>query len=156
MSRRNLFTLVALFSILPFTLGTATAQVFFGGYYRPYYDPFWYYPWGPFGYYNYYYDPRPQLRIKIEPEDEVDDAAVFVDGAFAGVADDFDGYSQAMILSEGSHTVVLYLEGFRTAQFKVHLREGSTFKLRHTMERLAAGERSEPPSRSQRSEDVGS
>jgi hypothetical protein len=63
---------------------------------------------------------------------------------------------QGLILSEGRHSVVIFREGFRTAKFNIHLREGSTFKLRHTLTPLAAGERSEPPpTASHRNDDGG-
>jgi hypothetical protein len=148
MVRQYLFSLAVLFSILPITAYTAAGQVFFGGYHYPvYHDPSWYHPWGPDGNFGQYYDPRPQLRVKVEPEDEVDEAAVFVDGAYAGVADDFDGDLRGLILPEGRHTIALFFEGFKTARFDVHLKNRSTFTLRHTMQRLPAGERSAPPPR---------
>ena len=118
----------------------------FRGYGPGYYDPWYWGAWGPYGPYGYYYyDPRPQLRVKVEPEEPGDDAAVYVDGAYAGVVDDFDGVDQGIGFSEGPHTVVVFMEGYRTAKFTAHLREGETFKIRHTLQPLAPGERSELP-----------
>jgi hypothetical protein len=48
-------------------------------------------------------------------------------------------------VEEGPHTVTIFREGYRTARFNIHVGEGQTFKVRHTLQALAAGERSEPP-----------
>jgi hypothetical protein len=102
-----------------------------GGYY---YDPFWYDPfWGSYypgyyypGYYRFYgpgysglygsgysgsygagasttYTPedRGALRLKLKPRE----AQVYVDGAFAGIVDDFDGAFQKLDLPAGRHTI---------------------------------------------------
>jgi hypothetical protein len=145
MFRRSLYTVVFSLSLVSLTPAAAGAdpggQVFFGGYHPAYagyyYDPFF---WGPYG---YWYDWRPQVRVKVEPEDIGDDAAVYVDGHYAGVVDDFDGWGLAV--AEGPHTVAIFREGYRTARFNIHVGEGQTFKLRHTLQALPAGERSEPP-----------
>ena len=145
MFRRSLYTFVFSLSLVSLTPATADAQVFFGGGYYPgyagFYDPFFWSSWGPYGY--GYHDWRPQVRVKVEPEEIGDDAAVYVDGHYAGVVDDFDGWG--VVVEEGPHTVAIFHEGYRTAQFNIHVGEGQTFKLRHTLQALAAGERSEPP-----------
>ena len=171
MLRRTLSTLVALLIFVPFmSVASATdvswdsrrsgdipvgvlqpvqsapeagGQVF--GHPVFYYDPFyWSYPWGPYGY-NYYYDYRPQVRVKVEPEEIGDDAAVYVDGHYAGVVDDFDGSAQGKIVEEGAHTITVFTEGYRTARFNIHVGEGEVFTVRHTLVPLAPGERSESP-----------
>ena len=148
MFRRSLYALGFSLSLVLLTPAAAAAdpggQVFFGGYYPRYagfYDPFFWPSWGPYGY--WYHDWRPQIRVKVEPEDIGDDAAVYVDGYYAGVVDDFDGWG--LVVEEGAHTVAIFREGFRTARFNIHVGEGQTFKLRHTLEALPEGERSEPP-----------
>jgi hypothetical protein len=118
-------------------------QVFIGGYF---YDPrFGPYPWWPRAAYPHWYVPiydrRAEVRVLATPEE----AAVYVDGFYAGIVEDFDGVFQGLPLAPGGHTIVLYLEGYRTAQYNLYLRPGSAFKLRHAMERLPPGERSEPP-----------
>jgi hypothetical protein len=117
--------------------------VFVGGYfYDPFFGP---YPWwGPAAYpYPYYpvYDNRAEVRVLATPRE----AAVYVDGYYAGVVDDFDGVFQRLPLSPGAHEISLFLQGYRTARQRIYLSPGSTYKLRHTMERLAPGERSEAP-----------
>ena len=117
--------------------------VFIGGYY---YDPaYGRYPWWPRARYPYryypVYDDRAELRVQATPRE----AAVYVDGYYAGVVDDFDGFFQRLPLTPGGHEVVLYLEGYRTARHHIYLSPGSTFHLRDALERLPPGEPSEPP-----------
>lgn len=117
--------------------------VFVGGYfYDPFFGP---YPWwSPAAYpYPYYpvFDNRAELRVLAEPRD----AAVYVDGYYAGIVDDFDGFFQRLPLPPGEHEIVLYREGYRTAHQKLYLSPDSTYKLHYTMEKLPAGETSEPP-----------
>lgn len=72
-------------------------------------------------------------------------AAVHVDGYYAGLVDAFDGAFQSLPLPPGGHTIVVYLEGYRTARYNLYLQPASTFTLRHAMERVRPGERSELP-----------
>jgi hypothetical protein len=121
-------------------------HVFIGGYfYDPFYGP---YPWWPRTAYPYWYFPvydnRAEVRLRVEPE-EAEDAAVYVDGFYAGVVDDFNGVFQSLALTPGGHTIVLYLEGYRSVRHNFYLSPGASFKLRATMERLPVGEKSEPP-----------
>jgi PEGA domain-containing protein len=117
--------------------------VFVGGYfYDPFFGP---YPWWPRTAYPlpYYpiYDNRAEVRVLVTPEE----AAVYVDGFYAGIVDDFDGFLQRLPLPPGGHEIVLYLDGYRTVRQRVYLMPASMFKLRYTMERLPAGETSDPP-----------
>jgi len=121
-------------------------HVFIGGYfYDPFYGP---YPWWPRAAYPYWYfpvyDSRADVHLRVEPE-EAENAAVYVDGFYAGIVDDFNGVFQALPLTAGGHTIVLYLEGYRTVRHNIYLRPASRFTLRATMERLPAGVTSEPP-----------
>lgn len=121
-------------------------SVFIGGYfYDPFYGP---YPWWYRTAYPYWYHPvydeRADLRIQVTPDD-ADEAGVYVDGFYAGQVDDFDGAFQSLPLTPGGHTIVLYLEGYRTIRHNLYLQRGSTFRLRETLVRLPAGERSDPP-----------
>ena len=123
--------------------GARGSYVFVGGYfYDPFYGP---YPWWPrsaygFGYYPVF-DYRAEVRIQATPKD----AAVYVDGFYAGVVDDFDGTFQRLPLAPGGHRIEIFLEGFRTVRKSLYLQPGSTMKLRETLLPLAAGEKSEPP-----------
>jgi len=117
--------------------------VFIGGYfYDPFYGP---YPWWgrgyPYGYYPLYYDSRAAVRIMVKPND----AAVYVDGFYAGIVDDFDNVFQSLPLTPGGHEISFFLEGYRTERRRVYLSPGSSIKLRQNLERLPAGVPSEPP-----------
>jgi PEGA domain-containing protein len=124
------------------------APVFVGGYY---YSPYWLYdPWFGFGY-QYPFGPYPyppyrfappeaSVRLDVEPSN----AEVFVDGYYAGIVDDFDGAFQRLHVAPGEHEIELYLEGYRTVRQRLYLTANNTFKVKYAMQRLAAGEQSEP------------
>jgi PEGA domain len=80
-------------------------------------------------------------------------AEVYVDGALAGIVDQYDGVFQSLALSPGTHQFSFYLDGHRRYDTNVYVAPGSTVKVRHTMEPLAAGasadERPTPPARDQ-------
>jgi hypothetical protein len=118
-----------------------TVVVVGGYYYRPwFYDPW--YGWGaPYAWYPRYlyggrYDGSASLRVQVEPKQ----TEVFIDGYFAGTVDDFDGFFQRLHLEPGEHDVELHLPGHRNVKQKIYLQPGGTFRVRHTMEPLGAGE----------------
>jgi hypothetical protein len=144
-------------------------------YYRPYgfYDPFFwgsygwgwgwglgvgygygwgYGPWGypgygygyP-GYYGGYYRNYSSARVLIEPKDLAKQARVYVDGFYAGVVDDFNGWSQRLDVPPGEHEVVVYLDGYRSIHERVLFQPGQTVKIQGTLERLAPGAPPEAP-----------
>jgi hypothetical protein len=94
--------------------------------------PYGWYP--PFGY--AYGQPYSSVRLQISPRD----TEVFVDGYYAGIVDDFDGFMQRLRVEAGEHTIQLYLTGHRLAEQKIYLQPGGTFRIRHTMEPLISGE----------------
>ena len=117
--------------------------VFVGGYfYDPHFGP---YPWWAPGLYPYPYFPvyglHANLRVLATPRE----AAVYVDGFYAGIVDDFDGVFQSLPLPRGGHEITLYYPGYRTVSQHVYLSAGSTFKLHQAMEQLPAGVASDPP-----------
>jgi hypothetical protein len=125
---------------------TIRGHVFIGGYfYDPHFGP---YPWWHRGAYPYWYmpvfDARAEVRLRVEP-DAAEHAAVYVDGFYAGIVDDFNNVFQSLPLTPGGHTIALYLEGYRTIRHSLYLRPASAFTLRAMMERLPPGERSERP-----------
>ena len=85
---------------------------------------------------------RPQANIRTEVTPK--DAEVYVDGYYAGHADDFDGVFKRLHVGPGGHSITFHLEGFRTVTEDVYVRPDSTFKMNTAMERLAAGETSAP------------
>jgi len=98
-------------------------NVFVGGYF--YDTAFGPYPWWPEGYYRYWYVPvfdvRAVLRLKATP----DDAAVYVDGFYAGLVDDFDGVFQGLPLPPGGHRLRIYRPGYRAHGQNIYLGVGS-------------------------------
>ncbi len=120
----------------------ATVIVGGGFYYAPlFYDAWypyqygWYPPYPPYGY-GGRYDESAALRLQVTPRQ----TEVFVDGFYAGTVDDFDGVFQRLNLNPGEHEVQLYLPGHRSVTQKVYLQRNTTFRLRHSMEPLGAGE----------------
>jgi hypothetical protein len=119
------------------------AVVFVGGYfYDPFFGP---YPWWARAAYPYPYYPvfdgRAEVRVLVTPTD----AAVYVDGYYAGLVDDFNGFFQRLPLTPGPHAIDLYLPGYRTAHHRLYLGPRSTYALHDALERLGPGEVSEPP-----------
>jgi hypothetical protein len=112
--------------------------------YAPFfYDPFWG-PWGPYypyGAYSFGGRSTAEVRVQVVPKQ----TEVFVDGYYAGTADDFNGVFKRLHTTSGGHAITLHLEGYRTVTQSIYVRPDSTFKMQDTMEKLGAGEVSAPP-----------
>lgn len=125
---------------------------YWGWYGVPYYDFYWDDPFYYGGYYGggygggyyggsyardrYRYRETGSVRTLVDPEK----TKVFVDGYYAGEADDFDGMFQRLYVAPGRHDISFKLEGFRTHRVRVYLTEDHTIKIRHDMERGAGEE----------------
>jgi hypothetical protein len=118
-------------------------------FYRPYYSPWFRYGspwwWGPYPLYDWGYGFRDVLTSSVRLEVTPREAEVYVDGYAAGRVDDFDGIFQRLRLRPGAHEIVIYLDGYRTVRQNLYLNPGSDQKVRYALERLPAGETSEPP-----------
>lgn len=79
-------------------------------------------------------------RILVTPSE----TEVYVDGHRAGTADDFDGFSQRLRVSPGEHLIELYLDGHKPVSQTVRFTAGETYRIRHEMEPLPAGEAAPP------------
>ncbi len=116
------------------------------GRYGYFYDPYdyWYSPYyysGYYGYspsyyrrsrgYGYGYRDSGSVRIIVDPEK----TRVYVDGYYAGIADDFDGILQRLHVPPGRHDITLKLEGYRTQHFKVYVPVDDTIKIHYDMVR---------------------
>jgi hypothetical protein len=124
----------------PRTTGTV---VFIGGYfYDPFFGP---YPWWPRTAYPYWYVPRYDLRAQVRVRATPHEAAVYVDGFYAGLVEDFDGIFERLPLTPGGHDITLYLAGHATARWRLYLQPGSDVTVRATLAPLPAGTPSEPP-----------
>jgi hypothetical protein len=130
--------------------GRTSVVVVGGGFYSPYYDPFFYadpwwgyqypYPMRPYGYGYRRWEPEASVRLEVKPKE----AEVYVDGYYAGVVDDFDGTFQRLHIAPGGHAITLYLEGYRTVTQNIYARPDQTVKLQLAMDRLQPGEASVP------------
>ena len=58
--------------------------------------------------------------------------------AHVGVADDFDGFFQRLVLNPGDYEIEVRLDGYETLQAKVFLGPGGTYKIHHQMTRVPA------------------
>lgn len=101
---------------------------FYGGYYGSYYDPWWWNdPWwyGP-GYPTYprYYPQYDDgaIRLQVTPRE----AAVYVDGYYAGIVDDFDGFFQRLHIDSGGHRLEFRLDGYETLSVDLHVQPDRT------------------------------
>ena len=113
-----------------------------------FYDPFFwgFYGWGYPGFYPHAYHGHSHVaessaRIQVTPRE----TEVYVDGYRAGVVDDFDGFAQRLHVPPGEHVIELYLEGHKLVTQNILFQPGETYRIRHAMEPLAAGEA--PPHR---------
>ena len=111
---------------------------YFGFYYGPYYGPYYPYPGPVFGPARY---SAGAIRTRVRPVD----TAVYVNGYYAGVADDFDGIFQRLYLPAGGHTIEFRLDGHRTFVEKLYLQAGDTRDLTHTMAPLGPGDTIDGP-----------
>lgn len=74
-----------------------------------------------YGQSRYYGD----LRLKIQPRD----AAVYVDGYYAGIVDDFDGFFQRLTLEIGPHRIEIDAPGLESQVFDVYVDPDRTIDL---------------------------
>jgi hypothetical protein len=122
---------------------------FYGGFYWPgfYYGPYGYGPYGPYSAwwaYPYAYAPPAAERVGLRLEVKPAETEVYVDGQLAGTVDQFDGFFQRLYVAPGPHVLELYLDGHEMAREEIYTSPGTTYKIRHEMQPLAAGE-SAPP-----------
>jgi hypothetical protein len=101
-------------------------------YYDTFYNSYVFYPRTVVGYYGdsgYYGRPTGSLRLDIQPTD----AQVYIDGAYAGLVDDFDGVFQSLRLEAGQYRVEVVLPGFETLAFEVYIQPGEKTTYRADM-----------------------
>lgn len=126
---------------VPYRPSYTSFYVGFGG-------PFLFTPWGypyHFGYYQrypYYWGapPRAAVRIEVAPKT----AAVYVDGVYAGVVDDYDGYFQRLVVSPGGHEITVYQTGFRSLVRRLYMQLGTTAHIKGRLEPLPPGQPDDP------------
>ena len=121
-----------------------------GGYYRGYHYPRYYpyffssYWWGypgyyygsPYAYRSYRESDIPgadmgALDMDVRPEE----AEIYINGEYVGIADQFDGFPRYLWLEEGTYRVVLYREGYRTTAREFDVKPGVVFQVKTKMEK---------------------
>ena len=118
--------------VLPILAGIIAVPALAGAQFR-------YPPYPPYPYYAYAAS-ESDVRILVKPKE----AAVYVDGYFAGKVEEFDGAFQRLHVTPGAHEITIYLEGYRSLREKLYLSPRSSRKIEGTLERLAPGEQNEP------------
>jgi hypothetical protein len=78
-----------------------------------------------YGVRRYYGD----VRLEVRPRD----AAVYVDGYYAGIVDDFDGVFQRLTLEAGPHRIEIELPGFEPRAFDVAVDPTRTVAVREDL-----------------------
>jgi len=113
----------------------------YGGF--PYFDLYYgsgsygwpYYYGGPYagGYYSRYgyRGDYGSVRVLVDPSE----TRVYVDGSYAGMADEYDGLFQRLHVSPGRHELTLKLDGYQTHRMRVYVPYDGTLKLHHDMAR---------------------
>ncbi len=114
-------------------LGYGAYYGIYGGFYDPWYGGFGY-PSGGYAYppSGYAYPGEGELQLKIRPRE----AQVFVDGYYAGIVDDFDGFFQRLQLEIGPHRIEVRAPGYETLTFDVQIRFDHTTKYEGDLRRL--------------------
>jgi len=84
--------------------------------------------------------PDSAARIQVTPKE----AEVYVDGRRVGTVSEFDGFTQRLEVPPGGHELVVYLDGYRTIHERLYFQPGTSYKIKGSMEKLAAGESSGP------------
>ena len=86
-------------------------------------------------------DPRVQLptvtaavKLSVSPNR----AAVFVDGAFVGHVDEFDGPGQAMLIAPGKHKITISLPGYQNFETEVTLVPDQQFQLKTDLQKAGS------------------
>jgi len=73
-------------------------------------------------------------------------AAVFVDGAYIGHVDEFDGPGQAMLVGPGKHKIMISLPGYESFETEVTLAPQQQFQLKTELQKSGNLQNSPPSS----------
>ncbi len=76
------------------------------------------------------------VRIEVNPKKSREDIQVFLNGAYAGVVDNFDGSAQRLYLVPGEYELELRLDGYDSIRMTLYASAGTTHKIRGEMKRL--------------------
>ena len=110
-----------------------------GYHYRPYsyghYGHYGYYPYYAYPVYHVGYGRSYAYNGFVDTDVSPEEAEVYVDGEFIGIADDFDGFPRYLALEPGEHTLSFKAEGRRTVTRDVTARRGVIIDLDFTLPR---------------------
>jgi hypothetical protein len=87
-----------------------------------------------------YAQPDSSLSFSVKPKQ----AAVYVDGYFAGTVAEFSGFHRLRVIP-GEHDIELYLQGYQSIRRHLYLSPDGSQKVTETLEKLSPGEPEEPP-----------
>lgn len=116
-----------------YSYGYAPFYYPFGFTYAPYYPAYPAYAYGPS-----YITEAAYLDTDVAPEE----AAVYLDGQYVGIADNFDGFPTYLAVEPGRHSVTFKAEGYRSVTRQLRVPRGAVLDLKFTMSK---GEGAEPP-----------
>lgn len=122
--------------------------------YSPFFgEPFWGwgYGWGwgfgPYGVYGYdgpyaYYGAQRYAYgnnsdwTVVDTDVSPEEARVFLDGRYIGLADDFDGHPDYLYLRSGSYSLEFRLEGYESATVSVNAKPGAKVNLNNKLRKV--------------------
>ena len=61
------------------------------------------------------------------------EAQVYVNEAYVGDVDDFDGFFQRLTLPPGEYNIEVKLDGYQTLNTQAFVRRGDTYKIRESL-----------------------
>ena len=74
------------------------------------------------------------VKLSVSPNR----AAVFVDGAYVGHVDEFDGPGQAMLIAPGKHKITISLPGYQNFETEVTLVPDQQFQLKTDLQKAGS------------------
>ena len=103
--------------------------------------------WGWPGYYGYYgpgygpgygrvYGPAEQWAV-IDTDISPEEAQVYLDGRYIGIADDFDGNPDYLYLKPGRYRIEFRLEGYETLTRQIEARPGVSMDFKDKLHKIA-------------------
>jgi PEGA domain-containing protein len=99
------------------------------------YPPMYPYPASRYGY------AEADLRVKVKPKE----AAVYIDGFYAGKVEDYDGTFERLHVEPGQHEIIVFLDGYRSLHQRLYLSPNTTRKIEGSLEKLAPGDPQDQP-----------
>ncbi|MEK6682706.1 MAG: PEGA domain-containing protein [Nitrospirota bacterium] len=104
-------------------------RIYIGPVIRVYpYDPYWY-PYDPYDPYWYRYPPPPPNWGYVDTDVEPEEAKVYLDGKYIGIADDYDGFPRYLSVPLGSHKIEFRMEGYETFSQEFYINPGQMINI---------------------------